>query len=686
MKKKTALTALIGAFAASKFDGSKALAVDAQGMDFEALGGHLPSKVESFKEELETSLGTDLEAFAPTNAAMVAALAGAAMVAGERQPRSAPALDGATQVADTSPRAIPDSDVEAYSDTNFANTAGYTFAYNGQTALQDDAIEALFKSVLVPTDKSAVNLTFESDMVVSEITRDLKNGFGKFNRVSIAQAYKLGKLNTTANILVPVVDGEKTESFLDMTHVKTIKHPSTGETIQTAPLKIGKNVALMGISQTPGQVSKGLMDGTDIIDSVTITDVYARIGEEDIMLPLAGYNIDNVRERGIDEDMSIDIQIVLGESNPYRIALNTLTKTNGTAVTFATSSTLFANVALVLTGTGNFESDELALYEGEFKLISVVDVNGVEQDMTVADSEAKKVADAFEDCAITGYDHISYCENQNERRKGDIVNIADTVKQYDIRYKALLFAPLPMSGDKNRRYERAVKALIRLGHARASEDAISILDAHLKGLNNLKNSGVDMATVTTDVITTSAIKPFFQTQAINLATAIDSLRHGKRIEDIQGLIGGKIARAIQAMAYESNYTTAYKLFHNMRGDMKIGINVICGGNVAGFIPEDINVGNEFVVKKIVGLQRYFDNKVIVVFTDLNSGELEATPFGYGLRYFSPEVVVEGIGPHNMNGVRTHIYSRHVVTTDTVAVFTLSGIDAAFGKITQNVSK
>ena len=684
---KKLLSTLVAAFAVSKFDGSKTLAQEGAGMDFEALDTEgMPSQVESFKEELMVG-GADLEAFAGSNAAMTAALAGAAVVAGGHGvSRSAPAADGATRVPDTSARALPESDVEAFSNVNFANTAAYTFAYNGQTATQDPAIEALFKSVLIPVDKSAANLTFESDMVVSEITRDLTNGSGKFNRVSIAQAYRLGKLNTTANILVPVVNGTKTDAYLDTTNKHTIKHPATGEVIETAPLKIGANVPLMGISQTPGQLAKGVMDGTDIIDSVEITDIYTDISGDKIKLPLGGYNIDNVRERGIDEDMSIDIQIVLGESNPYRINLATATKVDGSDSALKTATngkSLFANVALVLTGTGNFETDELALYAGEFKLLSVVDANGTEQDL--AKDEGKAIADLFAKAAVTGYDHTSFCENQNERRKGDIVNIADTLKQYDIRYKSLIFAPLPMSGDKNKRYERAVKALVRLGHARASEDAIGTLDAHIKGLNNLVKSGADMSTVVTDTITTSAIKPFFQDKAINLATELDSLTGGERTTDIKGIVGGRIARAIQAMGYESNYVTTYRLFHNMQ-DVKIGVKVICGGNVASFVPDDLMVGSEFVVEKVVGLQSYFDNKVIVVFSDLNVGEAEATPFGYGLRFFSPEVVVEGVSPQGMNGVRTYIYSRHVVTTDTLAVFTLSGIDAAYGKLTQNVSQ
>lgn len=171
--------------------------------------------------------------------------------------------------------------MEAYDGQKLKNAITYNIAYNVAAARQDDFGEAFFPTIVIDPTQSGFDTTLEYASIFNEFTRSITGAPDKM---------QMGKTPVIKNVFndnifganklqcVPVLrqtgnaETTNTDKFLvPCQYINT----QSGEPILTAPLKVKKEINLLGISATDKQLSKGVIDNTDALDRhIRIESVY----------------------------------------------------------------------------------------------------------------------------------------------------------------------------------------------------------------------------------------------------------------------------------------------------------------------------------------------------------------------------------------------------------------------------
>lgn len=162
--------------------------------------------------------------------------------------------------------------MEAYDGQKLKNAITYNIAYNIAAARQDEFGEAFFPTIVIDPTQSGFDTTLEYASIFNEITRSITGAPDKL---------QMGKTPVIKNVFndnifgsnklqcVPVLrqtgNAETTNADMFLVPCQYID-TSSGEPILTAPLKIKKDINLLGISATDKQLSKGVIDNTDALD------------------------------------------------------------------------------------------------------------------------------------------------------------------------------------------------------------------------------------------------------------------------------------------------------------------------------------------------------------------------------------------------------------------------------------
>jgi hypothetical protein len=657
----------------------------AHGMDFESA----PAVKTFFDQTIASAPELDMEGL-DGHAKKLGTLAlGMGLKGNIQLSRSMPQAGGhVVTVDDTSKTALTASDIdtESFDFKDPAAVATMSFAFNAMTSRQEEALELLFPSVVIPGDKAAVNVTIDLDNVINDITRnDGKSAKGKFGRVSLVQAYRDGSvLNNTGTSLMPVLDDKSKDLLNEDYKRENVKHPATGEVVDTAALKFGKTIPLIDVSQTPGQIAKGVETGMSAIDAVSLKTVYVNYdsGAEKFAFDVASYAGSNFVAGRQGEDRDIVLSLI---QDKHPIAISTLkTITGAVSPTFsALPGNYTAYVRMVVTGSGNTEYGDIEVYGNSFELAEIKDAQGNAVDLTAGDGATIKAE--IEKMTLAGYDVVANTTNADLKRFGDIVDVTTVTVQYAVKFQSPLTIRVPHSEGGFNDQERKLAALVRAAKLRTTHTGYKTLVEHARSLAAVKAQGTSLETIQTQSIGNYFTKAYYEDITVDVASQIDSEASGERDEDIQGLLGSRIKNAVTKMVTESGYRSAVSLYAKTPGQ-KIGVAVVCGSDVAAYVPDDMYLGADFEVKKVVGDNVGVDGKIFVTFFDTNMAENEASPLNYGAYVFAPSIVVDAdrsVNGNSVKGTTTIPVSRHIVNLDILTEITVSNIGGALSKVTLN---
>ena len=172
--------------------------------------------------------------------------------------------------------------IESYDGQKLQNAIYYSIAYNLGAARQDAFGEAFFPTITIDPTVSGFTIELEFASLIPEFLRE-RNGNPdnpKFNRIPVIKSIYDHSIHTTdKNKCIPVFENSENADVLiaDLKHVDT----STTREITTAPIKFGKTVSLLGLSQDDYLLSTGVMDMTDSLDrTVTLDKIYYSLNKD----------------------------------------------------------------------------------------------------------------------------------------------------------------------------------------------------------------------------------------------------------------------------------------------------------------------------------------------------------------------------------------------------------------------
>jgi hypothetical protein len=434
--------------------------------------------------------------------------------------------------------------LEAYDERENRNATTYSTAYNMMASRQNEFAEMFFPTVVVTPDQVGFNVSLRLTQVMSDIRRGVDGAATTFNKQNIIQAVidpDIFKSDQTK--VVPVVRDEALDKFVDPSLVAPTEVLVDTETVTTAPLRMGKRLGLIDISQTEALLKTGMMDITDALDAsvilqklylklsgtvggATVNEVFAFKVER---LPLAVWNYSvqgNYRQMSLQfssDDLMLTKDSVTVGGQPSQL-LPALLGENQVRLSAGVS------------GTINLETSETRVWADTVYVSRLLDDDNTALPLTAG--QGKTVADAFEASTLIGYDLTAYRTNSNRRQRGQLLDTTFYNQIYTVPVRAPLSIPRPQTnGDENDASDLA--SLITATHIKMNNAAIDtlleaadFLDEYIREKDTFSTAPAILG------LARWLVTPHFRKVQLDVTKVVQSLTSTERFNDIsQAMIG-----------------------------------------------------------------------------------------------------------------------------------------------------
>lgn len=449
---------------------------------------------------------------------------------------------------------------EAYDERDNRNAVVYSIAYNMRAGRQDAFGEAFFPTVVVTPDNVGFGVSIRLVQVYNDFKRDISGALDQYEKKNILRAavdHTILKNEMTR--IVPVNRAQSVSNFVAPADVAPAAIMLDGESINTAPLAVGKKFSLLAISQTDALIANGLMDTSDSIDpAVTLKNVYVKVG--------VGAAADVVRFSTANLPLSNFVAAVQGNYRLMNLNFvtdsvlvnNTTRRIDGSALQTlddVVTSDLIVRLSVNVTGNVNIETGETVVYANSLSVYTVQDASGNFLSTTTA-GPAKDVADAIAAGAVIGYDLTAFRTNMNRRQRGQLLDTTYFTQMYAVPLRSPISVVRPVTTD-GQNDTSDLAALITATQIRTSNAAVTTL-LESAGLLETYVDARDTAGVGPDVMGVGRflIRPTYVRKDLNMATAINSITSHERAKDIQAVLVNQIRDIAYSLYRDSNYKPA----------------------------------------------------------------------------------------------------------------------------------
>ncbi len=586
--------------------------------------------------------------------------------------------------------------MESFDGQTINSAVYFSVVYNLLASKQDKFGETFFPTVTIDPTTSGANIEARVINLYDEFTRSTSGSAdkGKFNKQSIVKAITDPTiLSVDKNLLVPVLRDNNTEVLAaDLSSVNTEK----GESITTAPIKIGKSVSILGISQTDAQLAKGVMDNTDALDR--------RIQVQNVFFDLAGKDAD---DNDVTETFKFNIAMLPHSNFTYStqdhnkdlsmafstdaLILNTSSSLKwdgaGSEILAGLPANYTIKVNLVMHGDGNTTFGDVALYSSEVRLLEVKDAGGnvIATDDAVY-TDIKAVIDTLNPRA---YSVEAYTTNSNIRQRGQLVgvDIHNQIYTVPVRSGVTVLKTVGNANDTDNDATYLASQVTFTG-IKMTLAAVNTLVTFADTLRNITLNG-NVKDVAILGVSRFFVDAYYNELNINVANTVDSRRSGERDEDIKAALTARVKDEVGKMYIESNYGVAQGV---LNGSSAAKTSVIIGtdSRTAQYLTAGsgkINIGNEFDVTVVTTVNPLVKGKMFVTFGDASLTKNEkVNPLGFGCTFWSPELSVDVVSNRGGSIVRelsTMPRFLHIAQLPIMTVINVSGLTDSLGKIAVN---
>lgn len=462
--------------------------------------------------------------------------------------------------------------VESFDDQPLDKHVPYSIAFNVQASRQDEFGEAFYPTTVITPDQAGLDLVIDRTLVMGEQRHNSSGKVAGWNRRSILDGIQdVTLLDNNAVKLVPAVaeDDSNADAFVADALVAPREVSVNKVAVTTAPLKMGKEVDLLGISEHPGLIGAGLMDSTDSIDArIGLANLYLNVTGEESDGSGGTNTVNEVYRFPVSRMPRADfVKSVEGDHREMNLVFNTRDlPLDGSSKTVAGAASsllqvladenLRVRLKVSVNGTANLETAALGLHT------TPVEIAGVYQYDAGADSWtelpldgtlATQVKNAITSMEVVGYDLNATRSNQNLRTRGLLLNVNRRTERYTIPMGSPISVPAPIGSDRS---ASDLTALVTAARIRTSNNAVTSL---LNYAETLKQYVENLPTYDEDGLAIEGIgrylvNPFYEFLELDLEQELNSISSHERNFDVKALI----IDAIREIAYRAYRDTNYQ--------------------------------------------------------------------------------------------------------------------------------
>ena len=638
---------------------------------------------------------TDAQIAAATSIARLALDPKAAMSA-ITNPRSVEAPAGAEVLSSEADDMIDGAklSVEGFDGASTNNAIYFSVLYNLLGSKQDEFGELFYPTIAIDPLVSGINVSTEFTSFYTEIDRSISGSAdrSKYNKVRLIDAiFDETKFGVDKNKVVPVKRPENAAVlFQDYEWVDT----SAGEAITTAPIVFGKEVGLLGISQTDALLAKGTMDSTDTLDrTVTLEDVFFQLTADvsgtsttetfsfnAAALPGSNFTYST-------QEHEKDIRLIFDNEG---ITIHTSTTQTVQGAASAVLGTLPANhtirLRVKLHGDGNINYGDVGVYVSNVELAEVRDGSGNALAASSADYIAIKAV--IDGIALKGYTLDAYRSNLNVRTTGQLITSDSYNQIINVPLRSGISVKLPVNNATGSNNDSKLVSQLQILGIKTSMYAVMDLISTTEKIAAVSDVAGTDRVFSFRGIGRYLVNPYYSNVSIDLAASVDSIDSVTRLEAIKASVVSKLRdEAIQA-AIESGYKIA---LDTMNGSgSKLGVIVGCDPRLKGYIASNgtLDFGSDYDVRVASTLNPKIKGKIFLTFGVFDSDRNTAVnPLNYGNCLIAPTIstditrTVGGSTYRVLHNMPRFVHAAHLPIMVEVDV---SNIDAVLGKVAVNM--
>lgn len=576
--------------------------------------------------------------------------------------------------------------LESYDEKNAKDVTAFSIAYNLQAARQDEFGEAFFPTYTVSPDQFGFSIEISLVQVFDDFKRSVTgNAQGNFGRRNVIHAViDPSILRNDATACVPVYRTDAADKFIDPSLVLPYPVLVDGHDVTTAPLKFGKRMSIIDLSQTEAMVTAGLMDYSDTLDSsLNLKNVYLAVKDA------AGTKTDVVRISGL-QNMSTSLftKSVQGADRLMNLSMDTkqllLSKTlkqvDGSALDVLAqiaTDELSVRFGTYLSGTAHLQSGDINLQAGEVIVTSVMNKDG--EFLSLTSGAGLAIVQLFAKAELVGFDLSARRVNSNARQRGQLLDLS----KFSMMYSVPLLGPISVirslhDGAENDTSDLA--SLIMTTHIMTSaaavtklKDTADTLAAQISHNGGLLDYDPELFGIARLVLT-----PHHEVADLPMPARLSNVKAHEWSADVQATIVNKMRDMVYRAYRDSGFKAVADAF---AGGVAPTPTIIIGTDpvLARYIMVDSDfrtLGNDFNVKLVTTLNKNMKGKIYMAFGVFDGAEGTPNPLHFGNMAWKPEVVL------NVNVSRQNQTSKeltvapsytHIVHTPILMELNITGI-------------
>lgn len=577
--------------------------------------------------------------------------------------------------------------LEAFDNTELSKMIPQSIAFNVRASRQDEFTETFYPTVVVSPENGGVDVTIDFVSVFNTVKRSTRGATTDFDQKNLLDAVTDASiLADESTALVPFLqpDGSNADVFVADTLVAPSIREVAGENVTTAPIAIGKEVDLIGISNHPGLITSGVLDSTDAIDPrLAIENVYL-VNEWDnagvpafdvlkfntIRLPRSGFVASH---EGSGRELTLNFR-----SDSILLDVTTLNVDGSVPATLADviAGNLSVRLAVNVTGNAHVEFGTVQTIAAPVTVIDIIDIDGnaIAKDAGVG----LAIVTALAGLQVVGVDYLAARTNSNRRTRGLMLNNNSVTERFAIPLGSPISIPVP-TGSANESSD--LDSLINAARIRNVNNGVTTLlnysDSLRSYVSNVRKGNKSGAI---EGIARNVVNPFYEEITLDLTSALNSIRTKDRADDISSAL----INAIRDLSYRMYRDTAYQAaldassFGSKTPRLLVGTDTVIQRHL--MVEGDSRTfGISFADAKIVStLDSRMANKIIVTFTR-DGSEGTADPLAFGSHAWIPELV--STMPITRDGATyqepmVQPRNRHINHLPAMAVINVVGLEAA----------
>ncbi len=529
--------------------------------------------------------------------------------------------------------------LEAFDDRELKEHLPYSIAFNALASRQDDFSEAFYPTTVVTPDQAGLDVSVSRMLVFNEVRHALTGKVADFQKKNLIDAaVDSSILADQSTRLVPhkAADNSNQDKFVPATAVAAYSISVAGVSIPTAPLLMGKEVDLLGLSQYQPLIGAGIIDHTDSVDAKVVLEAL-------YLLPEAGEAA--VKFTTARLPRSAFVKSVEGNYREMNLQFSTRdlvidanTKSVDGAAVDAFSAITAGNYRVFLgvdvNGVLNVETGNVRV--GAFNVVVSRIVNNSGADIALDTGAGATIKTALEAMSFIGYDLNANRTNANRRTRGLQLDTTIETERYTIPLGAPISVPSPATSNRD---AADLKALITAARIRNSNNAVTALLNYADTLEAyVKGPRLDGPVPQVQGMGRFLVQPWFERHTLDLEQSINSIKSHEKAADISAVLVNAI-RDIAYRAYrDSKYQAALDAVSGGTGETPILVvgtdqvlvrHLIVSGDTRTF-------GTTFekaVVKST--LDRRMRNKIVLTFVREKSDGPD--PLSFGTHAWIPEL-------------------------------------------------